>query len=506
VTFARGLSNLRFFSYGWYKISRYQIRNQKAKYSQISEQKESVNWPSSIETGLTTFPHRPTHTKYIMGLSDEEFTLWHELIKLGDGRAMRVMSIYKSIVEGSFVPTQAPFHSKVLKKALSSPLLELIATIDNHVHGVVCESWEEGHEFWRNAHEHFMDTHMIFDQEFARYEAMSLEVVNNVLTEWSTELENVYGEDDASLSMGPALVLATLVDTYVPEFSHSSHLDFFPRRKFFDFLHRFAGMMVHLLAHVTKDCPRQLQSHYELDKMYQRTKSNVLISWATKFEPSDRQQLIDWPQGLSHYIMDDDQEEDPTDDATGEAESQEEDPTDDATDAAVAMMSMNLQSSKTTTNVSSSTAEADSSLVSTSDASSPDRRGLKRSGSALSLASSCPTPRRSTRNAKKSSEDKYDGVWDLVEEIVGASNETCRMDDCNDSAVAVWATDKNENDEWPMCEKCQFTEFGGWPKGFQLSSELPSHSDSSVSDDSSHDSSAHGAEAPSDDSSSTSQL
>lgn len=52
--------------------------------------------------------------------------------------------------------------------------------------------------------------------------------------------------------------------------------------------------------------------------------------------------------------------------------------------------------------------------------------------------------------------------WDIVEVKRGYHNVVCRMEGCNDKAVAVWKSnlDVDHKDLWPLCEPCQKTEFG----------------------------------------------
>ena len=65
-------------------------------------------------------------------------------------------------------------------------------------------------------------------------------------------------------------------------------------------------------------------------------------------------------------------------------------------------------------------------------------------------------------------EGETEGVWDLVRVIPATEKKVkCRHDDCSNRAVAVWATDKHPEDEWPLCEEHQLEEFGGWPEGVE---------------------------------------
>ena len=84
---------------------------------------------------------------------------------------------------------------------------------------------------------------------------------------------------------------------------------------------------------------------------------------------------------------------------------------------------------------------------------------------------------RKTENPKvSSSQDGNDEAtndepeeWDVVEVINSKDYEkpTCRLDKCKKTAVAVWAANSNPDDTWPVCEKCQLSEFGGWPEGIE---------------------------------------
>lgn len=58
-------------------------------------------------------------------------------------------------------------------------------------------------------------------------------------------------------------------------------------------------------------------------------------------------------------------------------------------------------------------------------------------------------------------------VWDVVKVINPKDCEkpACRLNRCKQTAVAVWAANSSPDDTWPVCEKCQLAEFGGWPEG-----------------------------------------
>lgn len=78
-----------------------------------------------------------------------------------------------------------------------------------------------------------------------------------------------------------------------------------------------------------------------------------------------------------------------------------------------------------------------------------------------------------TVNGGDEDDDNDSGdLWDLVRvlsspptpsESESVANATCRMDGCNNKAIVVWAQQRHPEDEWPMCETCQESEFGGWP-------------------------------------------
>jgi hypothetical protein len=71
-----------------------------------------------------------------------------------------------------------------------------------------------------------------------------------------------------------------------------------------------------------------------------------------------------------------------------------------------------------------------------------------------------------TDNEVQTNEDEEDEVWDVVEVLSSdKKGPRCRMKPCKKYAVAIWASNQNVKDTWPMCEKCQETEFGGWPEG-----------------------------------------
>jgi hypothetical protein len=84
---------------------------------------------------------------------------------------------------------------------------------------------------------------------------------------------------------------------------------------------------------------------------------------------------------------------------------------------------------------------------------------------------------RKTKNPKVSSsqndndEVKNDEpeVWDVIKVINPKDDDkpTCRSKRCKKTAVTVWAASNHPEDTWPVCEKCQLAEFGGWPEGVE---------------------------------------
>jgi hypothetical protein len=62
-------------------------------------------------------------------------------------------------------------------------------------------------------------------------------------------------------------------------------------------------------------------------------------------------------------------------------------------------------------------------------------------------------------------EGETDAVWDLIRVIPATDPKIeCRYESCTERAIATWASDKDPQDEWPLCEKCQLEDFGGWPE------------------------------------------
>lgn len=63
-------------------------------------------------------------------------------------------------------------------------------------------------------------------------------------------------------------------------------------------------------------------------------------------------------------------------------------------------------------------------------------------------------------------EQENEGIWDLIRCVIKDNDRPeCRVAGCTRKAVAIWASDKAPNDEWPVCEPCQDDEFDGWPEG-----------------------------------------
>ena len=78
------------------------------------------------------------------------------------------------------------------------------------------------------------------------------------------------------------------------------------------------------------------------------------------------------------------------------------------------------------------------------------------------------------------SSDGFNERWNIIRVInMDKEKVECRNDGCTDQAVATWALDKLPEYEWPLCEKCQFEEFGGCPDGV----DLIKHSTNDYNDD-----------------------
>lgn len=56
-----------------------------------------------------------------------------------------------------------------------------------------------------------------------------------------------------------------------------------------------------------------------------------------------------------------------------------------------------------------------------------------------------------------------DGIWDLVDDVIGdKESSTCRSTGCTHKPVAIWASYIYPEVKWPVCESCQLDELGGW--------------------------------------------
>ena len=83
-----------------------------------------------------------------------------------------------------------------------------------------------------------------------------------------------------------------------------------------------------------------------------------------------------------------------------------------------------------------------------------------------------------------SSVEEVNELWDVVRVSVIPTDEEkveCRNGDCIDQAVATWASNKDPEDKWDLCEKCQLEEMGGWPEGVKpLTHSTTSNNDGRV--------------------------
>lgn len=78
--------------------------------------------------------------------------------------------------------------------------------------------------------------------------------------------------------------------------------------------------------------------------------------------------------------------------------------------------------------------------------------------------------RRAEEQHQNNNDDDYDDdmeeEWDVVRVIPTAEEKVvCRSEDCYEQAVVIWASSLDPSSEWPVCEDCQLSEFGGWPEG-----------------------------------------
>lgn len=69
-------------------------------------------------------------------------------------------------------------------------------------------------------------------------------------------------------------------------------------------------------------------------------------------------------------------------------------------------------------------------------------------------------------DGEKEGEEEGNEIWDIVRVIPTDEEQVeCRNEECTDQAVATWASNKDPEDKWDLCEKCQIKELGGWPDG-----------------------------------------
>jgi hypothetical protein len=64
-----------------------------------------------------------------------------------------------------------------------------------------------------------------------------------------------------------------------------------------------------------------------------------------------------------------------------------------------------------------------------------------------------------------------DEIWDIMHVIGKDETVCCRTEECEEAAVAIWGTNLDPDDKWPLCESCQDKEFGGWPEGLDPSAK-----------------------------------
>ena len=75
-----------------------------------------------------------------------------------------------------------------------------------------------------------------------------------------------------------------------------------------------------------------------------------------------------------------------------------------------------------------------------------------------------PTSDEEVTPTSDKDDEEASEVWDIIRVIPTAEEKIkCRYENCTEQAVATWASDKNPEDKWPLCEKCQLEDFGGWP-------------------------------------------
>jgi len=65
--------------------------------------------------------------------------------------------------------------------------------------------------------------------------------------------------------------------------------------------------------------------------------------------------------------------------------------------------------------------------------------------------------------------EEVEEIWDIVEAYAPHTKKIqCSNESCDKLAVATWATNLEPNNKWHSCEKCQETDFGGWPNEFDV--------------------------------------
>ena len=73
-----------------------------------------------------------------------------------------------------------------------------------------------------------------------------------------------------------------------------------------------------------------------------------------------------------------------------------------------------------------------------------------------------------TLDVASDEESEQEEVWDIIRVIPTTEEKVkCRYPHCSEQAVATWASNLNPEDKWPLCEKCQLEDFGGWPEGIE---------------------------------------
>jgi hypothetical protein len=77
------------------------------------------------------------------------------------------------------------------------------------------------------------------------------------------------------------------------------------------------------------------------------------------------------------------------------------------------------------------------------------------------------TKPKETKVSKPIEEEEPEEVWDIERVVPMTEKLGCRADGCRENAVAIWSTNLDLEDKWPMCEDCQLKDFGGWPEGVE---------------------------------------